>query len=79
MEKDEKMIDDAIQFAIIESEAELVGRVAVDSGNIEIGDGGIAQFSIPTVLGDGEYPVWDLGDYIIIEKNMLKVMESDGD
>ena len=73
----EKKVDDAIQFAIAESDAKLVGQVGVDSGQIEIGDCGKVQFSIPTVAGDGIYPVWDLGDYIIIEKNMLKVMELD--
>ncbi len=79
MEKDEKMIDDAIQFAIAESDADLVGEVGVDSGQIEIGDVGIVQFRVPTESGDGVYPVWNLGDYIIIETNMLKVMERDGD
>ena len=73
----DKAVDDAIQFAIAESDAKLVGQVGVDSGQIEIGDCGNVQFSVPTVGGDGVYPIWDLGDYIIIEKNMLKVMELD--
>jgi len=73
----EKVVDDAILTAIGESDAKLVGQVGVDSGQIEIGDCGKVQFSVPTVGGDGIYPVWDLGDYIIIEKNMLKVMALD--
>jgi hypothetical protein len=73
----EKMVDEAIQFAIVECDAKLAGQVVVDSGQIEIGDCGKVQFSVPTALGDGVYPIWDLGDYIIIEKNMLKVMELD--
>ena len=73
MKKNEKQIDAAIQFAIIESEAELIGRVGVDSGQIEIGDVGIVQFRAPTGSGDGVYPVWNLGDYIIIETNYQKV------
>ncbi|MBT4361429.1 MAG: hypothetical protein HOD11_10730 [Candidatus Marinimicrobia bacterium] len=73
MKKNEKQIDAAIQFAIIESEAELIGSVGVDSGQIEIGDVGIVQFRVPTESGDGVYPVWNLGDYIIIETNYQKV------
>ena len=73
----EKTVDNAILMAIAESDAKLVGQVGVDSGQIEIGDCGKVQFSVPTVGGDGVYPIWDLGDYIIIEKNMLKVMELD--
>jgi hypothetical protein len=69
-----KEVDDAIQFAIAKSDAELVGEVGVDSGQIEIGDVGIVQVTVPTVYGDGVYPVWNLGDYIVIETNMLKVM-----
>jgi hypothetical protein len=72
-----KEVDSAIQFALVESGAKLVGEVSVDSGQIEIGDVGKVQLSVPTVYGDGVYPVWDLGDYIIIETNMLKVMELD--
>ncbi len=70
-----KEVDSAIQLALVESDAKLVGEVGVDSGQIEIGDVGIVQVSVPTALGDGIYPVWNLGDYIIIETNMLKVME----
>ena len=73
----DKKVDDAIQLALAESKAKFVGQVGVDSGQIEIGDCGKVQVSVPTVAGDGVYPVWDLGDYIIIEKNMLKVMELD--
>jgi|GEM_PF-895732 hypothetical protein len=70
-------IDEAIQIAISESSATHVGNVGVDSGMIEIGDCGIIQFSIPAVGGDGVYPIWDLGDYLIIEKNMMKIFELD--
>ena len=69
------MVDEFIQMALAESNATSAGSVGVDSGQIEIGDCGIVQISIPAVGGDGVYPVWDLGDYIIIEKNMLKIME----
>ncbi len=79
MNQFEKVVDEAIQFAITASDAELVGHIGVDSGRIEIGDVGIVQFRVPTESGDGVYPVWNLGDYIIIETNMLKVMERDGD
>ena len=73
----EKTIDEAIQYAIAESDAKLVGRVGVDSGQIEIGDVGIVQLRVTTPGGDGVYPVWNLGDYIVIEMEMLKVMELD--
>lgn len=71
------MVDEFIQMALAESNATSAGSVGVDSGQIEIGDCGIVQISIPAVGGDGVYPVWDLGDYIIIEKNMMKIMEMD--
>ena len=77
MEKKMNKIDEAIQIAISESSATHVGNVGVDSGMIEIGDCGIIQFSIPAVGGDGVYPIWDLGDYLIIEKNMMKIFELD--
>ena len=73
----EKEVDDAIRFAIAASDAKLVGRVVVDSGQIEIGDCGKVQISVTTPGGDGVYPVWNLGDYIVIEIEMLKVMELD--
>lgn len=73
----EKEIDEAIQFAITASDAELVGHIGVDSGQIEIGDCGKVQVSVTTPGGDGVYPVWNLGDYIVIEIEMLKVMELD--
>jgi len=73
----EKEVDDAIQFAIAASDAKLAGQVAVDSGQIEIGDCGKVQVSVTTPGGDGVYPVWNLGDYIVIEIEMLKVMELD--
>lgn len=72
------IIDEAIQTALSESNATCVGHVDVDSGQIEIGDCGKAQLRVPTAWGDGYYPVWDLGDYIIIEKNMFKLMSLDG-
>ena len=73
----EKTVDNAILMAIAESDAKLVGQVGVDSGQIEIGDCGKVQVSVTTPSGDGVYPVWNLGDYIVIEIEMLKVMELD--
>ena len=73
----DKAVDDAIQFALVESNAKLAGQVGVDSGQIEIGDCGKVQVSVTTPSGDGVYPVWNLGDYIVIEIEMLKVMELD--
>ena len=74
MKLNEKQIDKTIQELLSESSAKLVGKIGVDSGQIEIGDCDEVQFRIATDSGDGEYPLWDLGDYLIIEKSMLKIL-----
>ena len=38
-------------------ELEHIGDIAVDSGQIEIGDCGEVQLTVPTVYGDGFYAV----------------------
>jgi hypothetical protein len=51
--------------------------VAVDSGQIAIGDCETIQFKVDTATGDGLYPVWQGEKYIIIEKDMLNSMKLD--
>ncbi len=43
------MVDEFIQMALAESNATSAGSVGVDSGQIEIGDCGIVQISMPAV------------------------------
>ena len=35
----------------------MIGQIGVDSGMIEIGDGGV-QLRVPTKMGDGIFPVY---------------------
>ena len=62
---------------IEEDQAIHVETVAVDSGQIGIGDCEIIQFKADTATGDGLYPVWKGKKYIIIEIDMLNIMKLD--
>ena len=62
---------------IEEDQAVHVETVAVDSGQIGIGDCEIIQFKADTATGDGLYPVWQGKKYIIIEIDMLNIMKLD--
>tara|TARA_R100001443_G_scaffold16094_1_gene25896 strand:- start:312 stop:605 length:294 start_codon:yes stop_codon:yes gene_type:complete len=68
-----KLFMDLIQ----EDQAVNVETVAVDSGQIGIGDCEKIQFEVDTATGDGLYPVWRGKKYIIIEIDMLNIMKLD--
>ena len=68
-----KLFMDLIQ----EDQAVNVETVAVDSGQIGIGDCETIQFKVDTATGDGLYPVWQGKKYIIIEIDMLNIMKLD--
>ena len=67
----------AFMDLIQEDNAIHVETVAVDSGQIAIGDCETIQFKVDTATGDGLYPVWQGKKYIIIEKDMLNIMKLD--
>lgn len=56
----------AFTMLICEDEAEVIGNVAVDSGQIQIGDCGKVQVYANTAYGDGYYPVWRGKKYLVI-------------
>ena len=59
---------------IQEDKAKLVDRIAVDSGQIAIGDCDTIQLKVNTTTGDGFYPVWKGKKYVVIEIDMLNIM-----
>jgi len=79
--KDVKVTEDPanINFkALIEEDKAInVGTVAVDSGQIAIGDCETIQFKVDTAAGDGLYPIWYGEKYIVIEIDMLNIMKLD--
>ena len=56
----------AFTMLVCEDEAEVIGNVAVDSGQIQIGDCGKVQVYANTAYGDGYYPVWRGKKYLVI-------------
>ena len=57
--------------------AELVGYVKVDSGQIELGDCSRVDVTVRTAYGDLPAPVWRGDKYIIIEHNMFNILKLD--
>ena len=81
--KDVKVTEDPanINFKALiqEDNAIHVDTVAVDSGQIAIGDCETIQHTIETATGDGLYPIWYGEKYIVIEIDMLNIMKLDRD
>ena len=79
--KTKKALDDptnkSFMDLIYEDNAKVIGSVAVDDGQIEIGSCGNVQVKANTVLGDGFYNVWRGKKYVVIEIDMLNQMELD--
>ena len=79
--KDVKVTEDPanINFMALiqEDNAIHVDTVAVDSGQIAIGDCETIQHTIETATGDGLYPIWYGEKYIVIEIDMLNIMKLD--
>jgi|TARA_R100000030_G_scaffold47133_1_gene35626 hypothetical protein len=55
-------------------DAEIIGSVAVDSGQIQIGDCGKVQVYANTAYGDGYYPVWRGKKYLVIPIDFIANM-----
>ena len=62
-----------------EDKAKLIGSIAVDDGQIELGNCGSVQIKLDTVTGDGSYPVWQGKKYVVIEMDMLNIMRLDNE
>ena len=79
--KTKKAMDDSTNKSfmdlIYEDNAKVVGSVAVDDGQIELGNSGSVQIKLDTATGDGFYPVWQGKKYVVIEMDMLNIMRLD--
>ena len=81
--KTKKAIDDPTNILFMdlidEDKANVVGLIAVDDGQIELGNSGSVQIKLDTVTGDGFYPVWQGKKYVVIEMDMLNIMRLDNE
>ena len=81
--KTKKAIDDPANISFMslldEDKAKVIGSVAVDDGQIELGNSGSVQIKLDTVTGDGFYPVWQGKKYVVIEMDMLNIMRLDNE
>ena len=79
--KTKKAIDDPTNILFMdlidEDKANVVGLIAVDDGEIELGNSGSVQIKLDTATGDGFYPVWQGKKYVVIEMDMLNKMSLD--
>ena len=62
---------------ITSDDAEHIGSLQVDSGQIEIGDCNTVQITTGTARGDGLYSVWRGKKYIVIEHDLFNAMDLD--
>ena len=78
-----KAIDDPTNISFMalldEDKAKVIGSIAVDDGQIELGNSGSVQIKLDTVTGDGFYPVWQGKKYVVIEMDMLNIMRLDNE
>ena len=76
-----KAIDDPTNISFMalldEDKAKVIGSIAVDDGQIELGNSGSVQIKLDTATGDGFYPVWQGKKYVVIEMDMLNIMRLD--
>ena len=79
--KTKKAIDDPTNISFMalldEDKAKVIGSIAVDDGQIELGNSGSVQIKLNTASGDGFYPVWQGKKYVVIEMSMLNIMSLD--
>ena len=79
--KTKKAMDDPTNISFMdlvsEDEAKVIGSIAVDDGQIELGNSGSVQIKLDTATGDGFYPVWQGKKYVVIEMDMLNIMRLD--
>ena len=81
--KTKKAIDDPTNISFMDliehDNAKIVGSIAVDDGQIELGNSGSVQIKLDTASGDGFYPVWQGKKYVVIEMDMLNIMRLDNE
>ena len=81
--KTKKAIDDPTNISFMslldEDKAKVIGSIAVDDGQIELGNCGGVQIKLDTVTGDGIYPIWQGKKYVVIEMDMLNIMRLDNE
>ena len=81
--KTKKAIDDPTNISFMtlldEDKAKVIGSIAVDDGQIELGNSGSVQIKLDTATGDGFYPVWQGKKYVVIEMDMLNIMRLDNE
>ena len=79
--KTKNAIDDPTNISFMalldEDKAKVIGSIAVDDGQIELGNSGSVQIKLDTVTGDGFYPVWQGKKYVVIEMDMLNIIRLD--
>ena len=79
--KTKKAIDDPTNISFMDliedDNAKVVGSIAVDDGQIELGNSVSVQIKLDTATGDGFYPVWQGKKYVVIEMDMLNIMNLD--
>ena len=79
--KTKKAMDDPTNISFMalldEDKAKVIGSIAVDDGQIELGNSGSVQIKLDTASGDGFYPVWQGKKYVVIEMSMLNIMRLD--
>ena len=79
--KIKKALDDPTNISFMDliehDNARVVGSIAVDDGQIELGNSGSVQIKLNTASGDGFYPVWQGKKYVVIEMSMLNIMNLD--
>ena len=78
-----KAIDDPTNISFMalldEDKSKVIGSIAVDDGQIELGNSGSVQIKLDTATGDGLYPVWQGKKYVVIEMDMLNIMRLDNE
>ena len=78
-----KAMDDPTNISFMalldEDKAKVIGSIAVDDGQIELGNSGSVQIKLDTATGDGFYPVWQGKKYVVIEMDMLNIMRLDNE
>ena len=79
--KTKNAIDDPTNISFMtlldEDKAKVIGSIAVDDGQIELGNSGSVQIKLDTATGDGFYPVWQGKKYVVIEMDMLNIIRLD--
>ena len=80
-QKREEILSDPANEAFLvltmEDEAEQIGFIGVDDGQIQLGNCGKVYVETSTACGDGFYPVWAGKKYIVIEHDIFNMLGLD--